>query len=192
MIGLTNSKNYKDIADAIRSKGVSGDFKPSEMAPAIRSIGGGDDVLLKYTDDMGYNTNGTVCQNTIANLLAVAAGASKDLKIKLKVGSATFNKVILHFYAYNEYLRLWYNSSNNKISFQWGGSSSEEVEIDPSKEVTIKIHTSTKKFEFIQDGTTLKQFDFWSSDTKPFDTIDGSTAVYADQNWLKYLTVAFI
>lgn len=43
---LTDSKNYEDIADAIRSKGVSGTFKPSEMADAIESIPSGTDFNL--------------------------------------------------------------------------------------------------------------------------------------------------
>ena len=40
-IVTTNNQNYIDIADAIRAKGVSGTFKPSEMANAITSISGG-------------------------------------------------------------------------------------------------------------------------------------------------------
>lgn len=193
MIGLTNSKNYKDIADAIRAKGVSGDFKPSEMAAAIRSIsGGGGENYLKYTSEMGWAGSGTVIDNKPANLLALATAASKDLQIALKVGTATFDNVIMHFYADGEYLRLSYNSSNNKITFQVGPSPSTRVVIDPSKDVSIIIHTSTKKFEFIQDGTTLELFDYWSSSMKPFDTVSGSTSIYAGQNWLEYLTIAFI
>lgn len=43
-IVTTNNQNYTAIAGAIRNKGVSGNFKPSEMAKAIESIptGGGD------------------------------------------------------------------------------------------------------------------------------------------------------
>lgn len=41
---VTDSKNYSDIADAIRAKGISGTFKPNEMADAIESIEGGGDV----------------------------------------------------------------------------------------------------------------------------------------------------
>lgn len=191
MIGLTNSKNYKDIADSIRSKGVSGDFKPSEMAAAIRSIGGGENYL-KYTSEMGYAGSGTVVENKISNLLAIATSNSKDLQIKLKVGSATFNDVIMHFYAGSEWLRLNYNSSNNKINFQWGGSPSTRVEIDPTKELEIIIHTATKKFEFIQNGTTLDQFDYWVSDMRPFNTVSGTTVIYAGQDWLDNLTITFI
>ena len=192
MIGLTNSKNYKDIADAIRSKGVSGDFKPSEMAAAIRSIGGGDDVLLKYTDDMGYNGNGTVCENTIANLLAVATAASKDLKITFKIGSTTFDDWIITFY-FGDYLRIGPNSSNGKLYLKVGGGTSEIVDCDASKEYTLIIHTATKKFEVIQDGTTIEELDYWApSETRPFDTVSGTTSVYAKQYWLEYLTVALI
>lgn len=37
---ITDKRNYEDIADAIREKGVNGTFKPSEMGNAIRSIQG--------------------------------------------------------------------------------------------------------------------------------------------------------
>lgn len=192
MIGLTNSKNYKDIADAIRAKGVSGDFKPSEMAAAIRSIGGGDDILLKYTDDMGYNGNGTVCENTIANLLAVATAASKDLKLTFKIGSATFDDWVITFY-FGDKLRIGPNTSNGKLYIQVGGGSSELFDCDTSKEYTLIIHTATKKFEVIQDGTTIDIRDYWApSEMRPFNTVNGTTSVYAKQDWLEYLTVALI
>lgn len=38
---VTDSQNYSDIADAIRAKGISGTFKPNEMADAIESISSG-------------------------------------------------------------------------------------------------------------------------------------------------------
>lgn len=41
---VTDSKNYTDIASAIREKGVEGSFKPAEMAAAIESIEGGGGV----------------------------------------------------------------------------------------------------------------------------------------------------
>jgi len=46
----TDSKNYEDIADAIREQGVEGSFKPSEMASAIMSIEGSSDVTKAYVD----------------------------------------------------------------------------------------------------------------------------------------------
>ncbi len=51
-IVITNDQNYTNIADAIRSKGVSGVFKPAEMSNAIASIasGGGIDALLYLTE----------------------------------------------------------------------------------------------------------------------------------------------
>ena len=191
MIGLTLSKWYKDIADAIRSKGISDTFKPSEMAAAIRSIGGGENYL-KYTSEMGYSSSGSVIDNKPANLLGLAASETKDLQIAFKVGTATFNNVIMHFYAGSEFLRLSYNSSNNKIVFHSGGSPSAQVEINPTKEVKIIIHTATKKFEFIQDGTRLDQFDYWSSDLRFFTRIEGTTSIYANENWLEYLTITFV
>lgn len=42
---LTDNQHYSDIADAIRAKGVSGTFRPSEMATAIASIPSGDASL---------------------------------------------------------------------------------------------------------------------------------------------------
>lgn len=42
-IGITDEKNYQDIADAIREKNGSSDtYTPSEMADAIRGIEGGE------------------------------------------------------------------------------------------------------------------------------------------------------
>lgn len=57
---VTDSKNYSDIADAIRAKGISGTFKPNEMADAIESISGGteitDGIVVKARDANGYAT----------------------------------------------------------------------------------------------------------------------------------------
>lgn len=38
MVSITDSQNYTNIANAIRGKGVTGSFKPSEMPSAIGSI----------------------------------------------------------------------------------------------------------------------------------------------------------
>lgn len=46
-IVYTDDKNYSDIADAIRSKGVSGTFKPDEMAQAVLNIPSGGGGLEK-------------------------------------------------------------------------------------------------------------------------------------------------
>ena len=189
MIGLTNSKNYKDIADAIRAKGVSGDFKPSEMAAAIRSIGGGDDVLLKYTDDMGYAGSGTVIENKLCNIIALAVAANKDLKVTFKKGSASFDEYFLAFY-FNEYFRFGCN--NTIVFWKIGGEPYHSQTYDPSKDFTMIIHTDTKKFECIQDGTTLSIIDFWSEDMRVFNNLSGNTSIYAEQNWLEYLSVALI
>ena len=59
---ITDDKNYKDIANAIRSKsGTTGQLKPSQMASAIDAIdtgGSGVNVLKKTgtvtTNDSGY------------------------------------------------------------------------------------------------------------------------------------------
>lgn len=46
-IGITDEKNYQDIADAIREKNGSSDtYTPSEMADAIRGIEGGEGFNL--------------------------------------------------------------------------------------------------------------------------------------------------
>lgn len=192
MIGLTNSINYRDIADAIRSKGVSGDFKPSEMAPAIRRISGGegDDVLLKYTDGMGYaSSGGTVIENKLCNLIALAVAANKDLKVTFKKGSASFDEYFLAFY-FNEHFRFGCN--NTIVFWKIGGEPYHSQAYDPSKDFTMIIHTDTKKFEFIQDGTTLSLIDFWSEDMRVFNNLSGNTSIFAEKNWLESLTVALI
>ena len=187
MIGLTLSQWYKDIANAIRSKGVSGSFKPSEMANAIRSIGGGDTVL-KYTSDMGYASSGTVIENKICNLVALATANNKDIIITFKKGSATFDEYFLTFY-FNEYFRFGCN--NTIVFWKIGGETNHSQAYDPTKDFTMIIHTGTKKFEIVQDGTTLDIIDFWSQDMRLFNNVDGTTAIYAEQNWLESLSVGF-
>ena len=195
MIGLTLSKWYKDIADAIRAKGISDTFKPSEMAAAIRSIGGGggggggDDVLLKYTDDMGYADSGTVIENKLCNIIALAVAANKDLKVTFKKGSASYDDYFLTFY-FNEHFRFGCN--NTIVFWKIGGETYHSQAYDPSKDFTMIIHTDTKKFEFIQDGTTLDIIDFWSQDMRMFNNLSGTTSIYAEQNWIESLTVALV
>lgn len=47
MIATTNTEHYENIAEAIRTKGVAGTFKPSEMAEAILSIiSGSSDIQV--------------------------------------------------------------------------------------------------------------------------------------------------
>ena len=81
---VTDNKNYTDIAEAIREKGVEGSFKPAEMAEAVRSIeagtiptGGNYDVesidngdgtqTLMLTDVSGGITDGIVVKSRDAN-----------------------------------------------------------------------------------------------------------------------------
>ena len=48
ILGLTDSQNYSDIADAIRAKaGTTSTYTPDEMALAIRSISGGGAIILQ-------------------------------------------------------------------------------------------------------------------------------------------------
>ena len=56
---LTDNQHYSDIADAIRAKGVSGTFLPSEMADAIASITGGLYHVSGTVDYRGYNAAAT-------------------------------------------------------------------------------------------------------------------------------------
>ena len=190
MIGLTLSKWYKDIADAIRSKGISDTFKPSEMAAAIRNIGGGE-MVMNYNAAMGYVGSGTVIENKIANLIAYAAENNKDVIIKFKIGSAAYDDWILSFY-FGDYLRIGPNSTTGTLYMKVGGGQSHTVTCDPTKEYKIVIHTDTKKIDTIQDGSVIESADYWSTDNRPFDTLSGSTAIYAAQNWLEYLTIELV
>ena len=58
----TDSRHYRDIADAIRAKGVSGSFMPSQMAAAVSDIPVSSDttltdcVLITARDANGYAT----------------------------------------------------------------------------------------------------------------------------------------
>lgn len=66
---VTDSQNYSDIADAIRAKGVSGTFKPNEMADAIESISSGgaeitDGIVVKARDANGSIESIVVYGNT--------------------------------------------------------------------------------------------------------------------------------
>lgn len=188
MIGLTLSQWYKDIANAIRSKGISGTFKPSEMADAIRGIGGSEDVQLKYTSDMGYAGSGTVIENKICNLIGLAAENEKDVIVTFKKGTTTFDEYFLTFY-FNEYFRFGCN--NTIVFWKIGGETYHSQAYDSTKDFTMIIHTDTKKFEFVQDGTTLATIDFWSQDMRMFNNVDGTTSIYASNGWLESLTVSF-
>lgn len=58
---VTDNKHYSDIAEAIRSKGVEGRFKPAEMAGAIETIPSGgaeitDGIVIKARRTDGYIT----------------------------------------------------------------------------------------------------------------------------------------
>lgn len=74
MIGLTDDKNYQDIADAIREKNGSEEtYKPSEMAEAIRGIEGGGELdfsKIYDADNADY----------VNNLLKDAISYAKTIK----------------------------------------------------------------------------------------------------------------
>lgn len=58
----TDSRHYNDIADAIRAKGISGYFKPSQMSDAIADISTdgvsiSDGIIIKSRDEQGYATS---------------------------------------------------------------------------------------------------------------------------------------
>lgn len=49
-IVYTDDKHYTDIAEAIREKGVEGNFKPAEMAAAVRAIPTAEKILIRFYD----------------------------------------------------------------------------------------------------------------------------------------------
>lgn len=55
----TDSANYSTIADAIRAKGVTGNFKPNEMAEAISAIVSGGGGSVEYVPTVLNVINGT-------------------------------------------------------------------------------------------------------------------------------------
>lgn len=65
---VTNSKNYTDIANAIRGKnGTSTKYKPSEMALAIRAIeGGGIPCTLTVETEAGALVTATLGNTTVS------------------------------------------------------------------------------------------------------------------------------
>lgn len=73
-IVYTDDKHYSDIADAIRSKGVSGTFKPDEMAQAVLDIPSGGITPtgnINITDtNVTDVTNYATAQVIDANLVA--------------------------------------------------------------------------------------------------------------------------
>lgn len=82
----TNSKNYYDIADAIRAKGISGSFTPAQMANAVSQIkGGGGGVVTGTFTLPASQAGGLITHNSSINgeyiFLAVMQTASfEELK----------------------------------------------------------------------------------------------------------------
>lgn len=72
-IVTTDNKHYSDIADAIRTKGVSGSFTPSQMASAIEQIEGGSGAGGDYNIESVDDGNGGQILN-----ITDAAGGSID------------------------------------------------------------------------------------------------------------------
>ena len=191
MIGLTNSKNYKDIADAIRTiTGGSEKYKPSEMAAAIRSATP-DIPVMSYIADFGYNSSGQeVMDEKQCNLLAYAMTNNKDLIIKFKLGSSSTGSddTFLYFY-FGDYFRMFVHHSQHKVKFQLGGGSSDWVTIDASKECEIIIDHINHDITFKQSGETVGTLHWTWQSTTPLSTIAGSTAICANQNWLEYMKI---
>ena len=65
---VTNDQHYSDIADAIRAKGISGTFKPDEMASAVGQIRTG--IEAKYNSDGKIYTEHVVVPDHFASLPA--------------------------------------------------------------------------------------------------------------------------
>lgn len=77
MIILSDSQHYSDIANAIRAKnGESTQYKPSEMALAIKSLqGGGIPCTLTVTTEEGATVTATL-ENTSVSATANADGVA--------------------------------------------------------------------------------------------------------------------
>lgn len=86
---LTDSQHYNDIANAIRNKGVSGQFKPGQMASAISQIETGADVSgvtavasdvrlgKKFVDSDGRTVTGSVVERNSDGISFASIGGDR-------------------------------------------------------------------------------------------------------------------
>lgn len=90
---LTDSQHYNDIANAIRNKGVSGQFKPGQMASAISQIETGADVSgvtavasdvrlgKKFVDSDGKTVTGSVVERDSDGISFASIGGGRRAAI---------------------------------------------------------------------------------------------------------------
>lgn len=138
---LTDSQNYTDIANAIRAKGVTGTFKPSEMASAIESIasGGGElpDEAFNLTGDIRY-TFASNSHNWFLNSYAS----------KIKLSSVTNSGYLFHLNTGIEdlsSLKLDYGSSSSSCDVSYMFYSCNKLKQLP-KITNVKAQTTTSMF----------------------------------------------
>lgn len=194
MIGLTNSNNYRDIANAIRSvNGSANTYKPSQMAAAIMAGSGDTDIpFMEYDAAWGEpSTSQDVSKILATNMLAYAMSENKDIIIKFKLGSSTAggDDVFMYFYFGGDYLRLFVHHAQHKAKFQLGGGSSSWVTFDESKELEIKIDHTTHDMIFSQDGTVIDTLHWGSWSTTPLTTVAGATAIQSATDWMEYMKI---
>lgn len=72
---ITDSQNYTDIANALRSKGLEGEFRPDEMAPAIANLRSDENdpifsaspaASIEDSDIANWNAKTTVTEETVS------------------------------------------------------------------------------------------------------------------------------
>ena len=66
-IVTTDNQHYSDIADAIRAKGASGSFKPSEIAAAIAALNAGGSLV-----------SGSITPTSAVLSLTITVGSGKS------------------------------------------------------------------------------------------------------------------
>lgn len=162
MIGLTLSKWYKDIADAIRSKGISDTFKPSEMAAAIRSIDGHTTLWkMDSSDAPFYGGSWQTRLRYEANILKKYLADGKDIITNITCsGNPGDEYDIANFYVSdNRVIKIDTIGGVAKVKIQFGGGNLIPwTEFDTTKVLTVTF-THDYKINITQGATTLASVD---------------------------------
>lgn len=173
MLGITDTQNYTDIANAIRAKnGSAATYMPSEMAAAILAIpggGGGPRLPVEYQEVEWVGSSGT--QRIETGLYNDTA----SIPIQYEIKGVNFDSVSSRQEAVGSQGQYYIGVNNNKWQTALGTSytSGLTVNADTWYEVNILmsgVSATAGNARFIEK-TSDTDFDIWRS------TSSGANAV---------------